>query len=86
MFQMKREGELPSGMLGNCLTIQQLHTGNAENTPPGEIYPSKSALYTTFFKGDYETSYPNKEAYGTNIFFLNVFAIIWSGNNVFKFQ
>jgi len=37
--KMKREGEMaPQGILNNCLTIQQLHTGN-ENVPP-EIYPN----------------------------------------------
>lgn len=38
--KMKREGEMSQpGMLGNCLTIQQLHTGNVENVQQ-EIYPN----------------------------------------------
>lgn len=40
LLQMKREDMSQPGMLGNCLTIQQLHTGNVENVQQ-EIYPSK---------------------------------------------
>ncbi|KAL4235712.1 zinc finger protein [Mactra antiquata] len=38
---IKRAGEMSQpGMLGNCLTIQQLHTGNVEGAVQQDIYPN----------------------------------------------
>ena len=39
---MKTGAEIPQQMLGTCLTIQQLHTGNVNEQPVQIEYPSKS--------------------------------------------